>query len=81
MSKYLSDDVINNIFSYHPPTNSSVADLHADIRAKCRELAHWFNHHLPACPEATLAIRQLQQAMMYGNSAVAQHGINDGPTG
>lgn len=75
MARYLSEEVIDSIFSYHAPQGEEIKIAHEDVREKCRELAHWLNEHLPACPESTLAIRSLQEVMMYGNSALAQHGL------
>lgn len=75
MANFMSEDDIDRIFSHHPPETSDVAQLHSDVRSNCRELAHWLNENLPNCPEAILAVRAIQKAMMFSNSAVAQHGL------
>lgn len=64
---------IDSIFSHHPPTASETVQLHEEVRSKCKEVAIFFRDNLPDSPEKTLAIRKLQEAMMYGNSAAAQY--------
>lgn len=64
---------LESIFSHHPPSDNSVAELHADVRLECKHLAYSFKEALPDSPEKTLAIRKLQEAMMYANSAIAQY--------
>lgn len=66
---------IESIFSYHPANSNEVAMAHQRIRFDVKSVAHNWNHELPDCPEKTLAIRKLQEAMMYANSAIAQHGV------
>lgn len=62
---------IEEIFSFHPPKNADVKALHEDVRREVKEVAYFFQAELPASPEKTLAIRKLQEAMMYANAAVA----------
>lgn len=64
---------IERIFSYHAPLNSETRTKHEDVRTVMRNAAEYFSNVLPDCPEKTLAIRKLQEAMMYANSAIAQH--------
>jgi hypothetical protein len=64
---------IESIFSHHPPRSDEVATLHAEVRSEIRLVAHFFQAELPDSPEKTLAIRKLQEAMMYANSAIAQY--------
>lgn len=63
---------IEQIFSYHAP-DSSKARLHNAVRAEVKMTAHMFSAELPDSPEKTLAIRKLQEAMMYANAAIAIH--------
>lgn len=65
---------IDSIFSYHPPKSDEVADAHDQVREGVRLLAREWNSLLPPSAEKTLAIRHLQEAMMFANSAIAQHG-------
>ena len=71
---YLKREDIDSIFSHHPPTKPGTAEAHDEVRKDVRELAHKWNESLPGSPEATLAIRYLQKAMMFANSAIAQDG-------
>lgn len=65
---------IDSIFSYHPPKNENVAQSHEVIRSAMRDAASFVKHVVPDSAEKTLAIRHLQMAMMFANSAIAQHG-------
>ena len=69
----MNSDDIEDIFSYHPPKNDQVAELHEDVRAMVKEVALFFYDNVPDSPERTLAIRKLQAAMMYANAAIAIH--------
>lgn len=64
---------IDSIFSFHPPANEDTAKLHDLVRFTVREVAKEWNRILPASAEKTLAIRKLQEAMMFANSAVGQY--------
>lgn len=65
---------LDSMFTHHAPKDVLDIAAHEGIRGDVREVAHAWNDILPSCPEAQLAIRALQQAMMYANSAIAQHG-------
>jgi hypothetical protein len=64
---------IESIFSHHPPKDSLVVSRHSAVRMAVKEAAHIFDEVVPDSPEKTLAIRKLQEAMMYANSAIAQY--------
>lgn len=64
---------IESIFSHHPPTTAEVGQMHQAVRDQCKGVAKFFETWVPESPERTLAIRHLQMAMMYANSAVAQY--------
>lgn len=70
MSNYLD---IESIFSYHPPMNAETGQMHDAVGRTVKETAKFFENNLPDSPEKTLAIRKLQEAMMFANSAVAQY--------
>jgi hypothetical protein len=67
----MDSQYIEDIFSHHPPKNNDVVMLHEQVRLDLKDIAHSFNRFLPESPEKTLAIRKLQEAMMYANSAIA----------
>lgn len=63
---------INNAFSFHPATDKT-GPMHDDVRSSVRDLALTWHATLPSCPETTLALRHLQQSMMFANAAIATH--------
>lgn len=69
---------IEQIFSHHPPRNQQTVEDHENIRAVMLSTARVVQVVVPDSPEKTLAIRHLQSAMMFANSAIAQYGDSDG---
>ncbi len=69
----MDEEYINNIFSYHPPLNTLTREKHEFVRESVGSLASKLNKVIPDSPEKTLAIRRLQEAMMYANAAIAIH--------
>lgn len=65
---------VETIFTYHPPKDEETKNLYADIRVVFREVALALYDDLRDGPEKTLAIRKLQEAMMYANASIAIHG-------
>lgn len=63
---------IKNRFTFHP-ANPSQADLYESMRAKALELAAWMDENAPASRELSLAITNLDQAVMWFNAAVARN--------
>lgn len=68
---------IEQIFSHHPPKDEATAQAHEMVRRETKLVAHMFMAELQDSPEKTLAIRALQQAMMFANSALAQYGVRE----
>lgn len=64
---------IESIFSHHLPKSEDVAEYHERVREAVKAVAYEFLAIIPESPERTLAIRHLQQAMMFANSAIAQY--------
>lgn len=64
---------IERMFSFHPADAHEKRAAHERVRSDMRQVAHNWNVELPESPEKTLAIRKLQEAMMYANSAIAQY--------
>jgi hypothetical protein len=64
---------IDSIFSYHPATTPEVAVDHENARFALKTTAEYLQTLLPECAEKTIAIRKLQEAMMFANSAIAQN--------
>lgn len=59
-------------FTYHPPNGQQQIRYEA-IRNLGKELAHYINAACPTSAEATLAIRRLEEAVMWANAAIARH--------
>lgn len=64
---------IDEIFTYHSPS-SDQAITYQKLREQARELAHSINDLCPESREKSLAITNLQQAVMFANASVAIHG-------
>lgn len=62
---------IDQIFDHHPPRNENTANLHAALRREVKTTAAFFIAELPDSPEKILALRKLQEALMWGNAAIA----------
>lgn len=62
---------IDKLFDHHPPKSENTANLHAAVRREVKTTAAFFIAELPDSPEKTLAIRKLQEALMWANAAIA----------
>jgi len=73
-----SPEEVENAFRYHPNTESVDPDAraaqHEQVRDKHLRLALDMFDELPNCAERTIALRHLEQSMMYANAAIARHG-------
>jgi hypothetical protein len=67
--------MVEKIFTYHPPHGDQVV-RYTTIRDIARVLALVILDQTPESPEQTLAIRKLQEAVMFANAAIA---INEAP--
>jgi hypothetical protein len=63
-------------FQFHPADADNTKDAHEDIRASCLHLAGVINQLCPEGREKSLAVTNLEQAMMWANAAIAR---GDGP--
>lgn len=63
---------IKNRFTFHP-SNSSTALTYEAMRAKALELASWMDENAPESRELSLALTNLDQAVMWFNAAVARN--------
>ena len=66
----MTEAQIKTIFSYHPP-HGDQAQRYERLRAGGGELARLINDFAPESAEKTLAIRRVQEAVMYANAAIA----------
>ena len=57
-------------FTYHAPKGTQQA-RYQDLRAKAKELADLIQIHTPPSRESSLALTNLQQAVMWANASIA----------
>lgn len=68
----MANDDITNRFTYHPPKDDQPARYSA-IRAEAREFALLLCEKCPGSRELSLAITHLEEAVFWGNAAIARH--------
>lgn len=66
----MSQEQINNIFTYHAPKGDQVA-RYAGLREAARVFATLIQEQCPESREKSLAFTNLQQTMMWANAAIA----------
>lgn len=63
---------IKNDFTYHPPTPEQVEKC-TKLRAQAKDLAMTIALLCPASREQSLALTNLEQAIMWANAAIARN--------
>lgn len=71
MSKFVTDEQLDNWFAHHPPSNSDIIDAHQRVRAEYAALAKSMNGLLPEGPDKTVALRAIRDAAMQANAVIA----------
>jgi len=66
-----SREDVEGFFSFHPPEDSDVAELHGAVRDNCKSMGLWFMEYLPQSAERTHAINSLRETMFWANAAIA----------
>jgi len=66
----MNPDVIENLFTYHPPTMEQTA-AYLEIRNAAKDLARVIDRVCPAGPDRTTAIRKIREAVMTANASIA----------
>lgn len=61
---------LDNAFTYHAPRGDQV-DRYVAIRGDGLALATRILQSTPRCPEQTLAIQKVREAVMWANAAIA----------
>lgn len=61
---------IDNIFTYHAPKGNQ-SDKYEILRTRARDIACTINEFCPDSREKSLAITNLQQAIMWANASIA----------
>lgn len=66
----INDDTINHVFTYHAPKGDQL-QRYAAVREAARRFALEIIAMSPESPERTLALRDVQRAVMMANAAIA----------
>jgi hypothetical protein len=69
----ITPDMIEDIFSYHKPTEDQIPQYEA-IRAAAKEFAKVIMANTPTCASQTVCIRKLSELVMDANKAIALRG-------
>lgn len=69
----ISKDDIQNWFTYHAPKEGQ-QEKYLAIRNKAKELAEVIVDNTPSCPDQTVAIRKVREAVMVANQSIACDG-------
>jgi hypothetical protein len=62
---------IEHRFAFHAATTAEKRDAHTSVRQECRRLADHINETCPDGREKSLAITAIEEAMFWGNAALA----------
>ncbi len=63
---------LNTRFKHHPPTHNGIASAHEDLRTALRLAAEVIETLCPEGREKSLALTRLEEAMFWGNAAIAR---------
>jgi hypothetical protein len=66
------DGDLEHRFAFHPATDDEKRNAHTSVRAACLTTAKRINELAPDGREKSLAITALEEAMMWGNAALAR---------
>ena len=62
---------LDNDFTYHPPKPGQ-PDIYQELRGQAKQLAESFYDKCPPSRERSLALTNLEQAVMWANAAIAR---------
>lgn len=71
----MPEDILTRIerdFKYHPPKNDQT-ERYTALRSSARVLAEQIAKYTPASREQSLALTNLEQAVMWANAAIARN--------
>lgn len=72
----LDDDELRRRFTYHPPRPGQ-PEVYRELRDAAHDLARLFVEHAPKSRELSLALTNVEQAVMWVNAAIARHPAED----
>ena len=64
---------LHHRFGYHAPKDDATVKRHQTVRNATRDLADHYAETLPAGREKSLALTKLEEAMFWGNAAIARN--------
>ena len=67
----ITDEMLDNWFSYHAPKCTSQIDKYTIIREAGKKFAHAIRGNTPPSADQTAAIRKVREAVMTANAAIA----------
>ncbi|ALH46432.1 hypothetical protein ABNC92_10750 [Paenibacillus larvae] len=67
---------IENNFKYHAPKLGHTIDIEA-VREKAKELAYLLDELCPNSREKSLAMTNLEQAVMWANASIARTAVSE----
>lgn len=70
-TRFVTDDTLDNWVQYHPPIGEGVIGAHHAVRRGAREFMAAVQEAVPECPDKTVALRAIRDAMMQANAAIA----------
>lgn len=59
-------------FDYHPPLSQHRVEDHETVRQAAKRMAHELDLLLPEGREKSLALTKIEEAMLWGNAALAR---------
>ena len=67
----ITDEVLDNWFTYHPPKSDVEISSYQKIRDAAKEFARVIVEATPMSADQTAAIRKVREAVMTANAAIA----------
>lgn len=72
--------VLETNFTYHAPSENQV-DRYQFLRDKAKELAYAIDERCPSSREKSLALTNLEQAVMWANASIARQNKDSSKSG
>lgn len=70
---YTDEAELHDLFSHHPPSHDGIVRAHDHMRGYAEALAAYIAKTCPESPERNNALDKVQEAMFWGNAAIARH--------
>lgn len=66
----ITDEQLDNWFTYHPPTPAQAA-LYIELRGAAKDFAKFIVDSCPEGADTTLVVRKIREVVMLANQAIA----------